>query len=472
VLSRSWRNKILLFGAETSPFPLPPPTGDVMSISFSCSGCQAKLRVLPESTGKRVKCPKCGHVVQVLAAEPHPASPAPLLPGRSSSQPLGIADQLQKLHQLHEIGALSDQEFAEGKQAVLHRPPDAMIPEPDKQAPSLAANLVPQSSSPLERPKKSKPGTPRMPEPAQEPARDCAPITPKFARVDAREQHLYTFTLQPMFYTGFWSAFSAMGKGYGWQPDYARFVVHFTDQRILVESYDFNTNEKLASKGFFALAKFAVKKMATLAPAGAAYNLAMNEEGKLLKEMLNKPPDWFAIDYTEIATVEGQSFNNLIQNLVAKLFGRSMVKLSFRDPEREDLVFVSCAAKAGAFSFKDCNKEFIAVVGQLLKEKARFQSEPRSKQSENEEAARKRQKAEEPARNPWVKALGCLGFFLGIVLMCAGAFSELGVLLAPGMIVMFVGWFVWRPWGKDRKIASAWQGATEARKSREKPPDK
>ena len=110
-----------------------------------------------------------------------------------------------------------------------------------------------------------------------------------------------------------------------------------------------------------------------------------------------------------------------------------MVKVSFQDPGREDLVFVAGAAKTRAFSFKGCyNKEFIAVTGQLLKEKARFQSEPQSKQSEKKEAVRKRQKAEEPDRNPWIKTLGCLGHVLGIVLLfhrcCfwAGSFSRPG----------------------------------------------
>lgn len=176
-----------------------------------------------------------------------------------------------------------------------------------------------------------------------------------------------------------------------------------------------------------------------------------------MKDMLNKAPEWFAIDYAEIATVE-------LQKLI---FGRSLVKLSFRDPEREDLVFVTCAAKAGAFSFKNCNKEFIAVMGPLLEEKARFQSQP-GRRSEKRDAPPKRPKEEEPDRNPGIKVLGGLGCFLGIVLMCTGALSGRAVFLILGMIVMFVGWFVWRPWGKDRRIASAWQGAKE--KSRNKRP--
>jgi hypothetical protein len=377
-----------------------------MSFVFSCSSCQASLQATPEQAGTRVRCLHCGNVFRLEAAEPPLAS-----------------NLTEKRHR--------------------RRPEQA----------DGGADATPT---------KSRARTARAPAPRNLPYR---PVAPKFARLDAQEQHLYTFTLQPMFFTSFWSAFWRMGVGYGWQPDYARFVAHFTDQRILVESYDFSAKEKLASKGFYALAKSAVKKMAALAPTGAAYNAVMGEEGELLKQMLNRPPEWFVIDYTEIATVGRQGFGNPIQNFAAKLFGRSLVRLTFEDPDREDLVFVTCAAKAGAFSFKDCNKAFIAEMRQLLKEKGRLPSERGGKQRKKKGAATKRRKAEEPARNPGIKVLGCLGFFLGMVLLFAGAFSGQGILLLLGTVVMFGGFAMWQPWGKDRKIASAWREAKGTRKS-------
>ncbi len=405
------------------------------------------------------------------AREPQLANDPPPLPPLSSHQAMNLADQLQKLQQLYQSSALGAEEFAKAKQTILNGPLAATAPLGNEQSSTPRSHLVPPADPLSQAPKAPKSTEASGPSAAtQVPVLAHGPVAPKFAQLDAQERHLYSFTLQPMFYTRFWSSVWEMGKGYGWQPDYARFVVHFTDQRLLVESYDFSAKEKLASKGFYALAKFAVKQMAALAPTGAAYNAVMSEEGKLLKEMLNKPPDWFAIDYTEIVTAERQGFNNPIQNFAAKLFGRSMVKLVFRDPEREDLVFVTSAPTAGAVSFKDFNNEFIAVMGQLLKEKGRFQSEPGSKQPEKIEAAPKRRIAEEPGRNPLIITLGSVGFFLGIVLMCAGAFSSKGGLLALGMIVMFVGFFLWRPWGKDRKIASAWQGAKGTGKSSNKPP--
>jgi DNA-directed RNA polymerase subunit RPC12/RpoP len=91
-----------------------------MSISFSCSSCQAKLRGKPESAGKKIKCPKCGQVVQLRPpAAPHLAGDARPVPKHSSQPARDIAVQLQQLHQLHGSGALSDEEFAQAKQAVL-----------------------------------------------------------------------------------------------------------------------------------------------------------------------------------------------------------------------------------------------------------------------------------------------------------------------------------------------------------------
>ena len=135
-----------------------------------------------------------------------------------------------------------------------------------------------------------------------------------------------------------------------------------------------------------------------------------------------------------------------------------MVNLTFRDSEREDLAFKTGTAKAGAFSFKDCNKEFIPVMGAAAggdsPTSTRDPERANGREGRRHRGGGKRNnRAEIRGPSHW----GRLGFFVGIVLMSIGAFSELGVLLLLGMILMFVGWFVWRPWGKDRKIAPAWR---------------
>jgi ribosomal protein S27E len=45
-----------------------------MSAKMTCPGCQTTLQVRPEHAGKKIKCPRCGHIIPVPAA---PAAPAP-----------------------------------------------------------------------------------------------------------------------------------------------------------------------------------------------------------------------------------------------------------------------------------------------------------------------------------------------------------------------------------------------------------
>jgi hypothetical protein len=86
-----------------------------------------------------------------------------------------------------------------------------------------------------------------------------------------------------------------------------------------------------------------------------------------VKEMLNKPPEWFAIAHTEIASVERQDYNWAIQKYAAKLSGMSLVKIAFKNPAAKPLVCVAFAAQARMFAFNKCySKEFIALMRQVL----------------------------------------------------------------------------------------------------------
>jgi len=44
--------------------------GDVQKLRYQCDGCDRKVRIQPDSLGRRVKCNKCGHVQQVAWALP------------------------------------------------------------------------------------------------------------------------------------------------------------------------------------------------------------------------------------------------------------------------------------------------------------------------------------------------------------------------------------------------------------------
>ncbi len=115
-----------------------------MSIRFSCPSCMARVQASAALVGKCVKCPKCGHVVRLHAADPlHLAKPAEKLHQASGSEaPRDVARQLQELQQLHGSGALSEAEFAEAKRAVLHGLPHESTRDGDRAAELLPPNAA------------------------------------------------------------------------------------------------------------------------------------------------------------------------------------------------------------------------------------------------------------------------------------------------------------------------------------------
>jgi hypothetical protein len=94
-----------------------------MSVIFTCTSCQAKLRTQPQFAGKLMKCPKCGQAVRV-PGPPAPASPpeagaGPARPGAPAKEAGFIPSKLTPLHtfqgkgQLHCFAASAD-----GRRAV------------------------------------------------------------------------------------------------------------------------------------------------------------------------------------------------------------------------------------------------------------------------------------------------------------------------------------------------------------------
>jgi len=181
------------------------------------------------------------------------------------------------------------------------------------------------------------------------------PVATKFAQLDAHERHIYTFTIQRCIHIGGWQAFWRM-KLPGWYPDFTLFVLHLTDKRILVEPYKVGAMEGLAMKGIFALSKQHYSGQVLLAGSGM-------KEG--LEEMKNSQDKWFAISLTEIASVEKQEYQDNFQKLMAWR-GVFLVKIAFKNPAVEPLVFAAMGAEAGLFTLKGYNKEFIAAMGQIL----------------------------------------------------------------------------------------------------------
>jgi DNA-directed RNA polymerase subunit RPC12/RpoP len=58
----------------------------VMAETVACPGCQVKLKLKPEYAGKKIKCPRCAHLIVVpsvagvTAGRPRPGAPAKLAP--------------------------------------------------------------------------------------------------------------------------------------------------------------------------------------------------------------------------------------------------------------------------------------------------------------------------------------------------------------------------------------------------------
>ncbi len=101
------------------------------SFRARCPHCSNAFSVRAELEGKTIACPNpaCGKPVSLSAeAETYSLQAAPTKVADPAAQPLEIADQLQKLHRLHQSGALSVEEFATAKKALLNGPAKAKKP--------------------------------------------------------------------------------------------------------------------------------------------------------------------------------------------------------------------------------------------------------------------------------------------------------------------------------------------------------
>jgi hypothetical protein len=271
---------------------------------------------------------------------------------------MDIADQLQKLHQLHVSGALSAEEFTKAKQAILNGSPDRRTQEGDKQPSTLRGHLMrPAAHQPQEPQGESKATpVPVVPAAAEVPALAYGPVAPKVAELEADERHLYTFTINPATYRQF-NWFPPQLPG--WFVDGTRFIWHLTDKRILVEPYEVGKTEGLLSKGLLAVGK--------MNRAGKAFGEMSGvpelEAGR--QEMAKMKGQWFAISHTEIARVERQELEHT-QKIACAITRMSLAKVVFKNPAVEPLVIFAQAARAGLFSLVSYSKEFIEAMGQIL----------------------------------------------------------------------------------------------------------
>jgi len=65
-----------------------------------CPGCQSQLRVPDEFLGKRVKCPKCGHIFQVGRPPPPVVEVEPVEEEQQSSMPATVKKKKKKARKL------------------------------------------------------------------------------------------------------------------------------------------------------------------------------------------------------------------------------------------------------------------------------------------------------------------------------------------------------------------------------------
>ena len=210
-----------------------------MSIRFSCSSCQAGLRANPSLLGKRFKCPKCGNVARIQAIET-PTAPSHAEEGRNPRP------------ELANVGAVATPTKPRARTAHPPTPPD-----------------LPHS-----------------------------PVAPKFAQLDPREQHLYTFTIQPVSTTGISGAPLRRRES---PPVGNRITPASSSTSRINKSWSNRTTSAVKRKarvrGLLRPGEVCREKDGPPGPMGLAYNQIMKEEGELMEEMLNKPPEWFAIEY-------------------------------------------------------------------------------------------------------------------------------------------------------------------------------
>lgn len=262
---------------------------------------------------------------------------------------MDIAEQLHKLKSLHEIGALSDEEFAQAKHAVLDGPPREPSKEAAKEPTSIRSHLLqPSSASPVPQPQEDRkqPGAPDATH--TQPPLPYDPIAPRMAHLELGERHFYTFTVVPLNYKK-GSFFPPQIPG--WSPDGTRFFWHLTDRRLLIEPIQIGMLEAGVMKGLLALGKSSWLGKNTR-------DLKDFEAG--LEQLDKMQGQWLAIPYTDIAQVEAQSA--LPQPMVAKVV--------FKNPAISPLFFHCYGASAGLGklfgSVWPYTKEFVVVVAKLL----------------------------------------------------------------------------------------------------------
>jgi len=251
---------------------------------------------------------------------------------------MNITDQIQQLHQLHVGGVLSDEEFAQAKQAVLTGNRNTGGEKADKLPPSLRAHLMrPTAPRPASTPASAKQGL----------ASPYGPVSPRLATLEPSEKHLHTFTLSPyVFKEG--AIFPPRLPA--WYPDNTRFLWHLTDSRIVVEPSEMGKTEEMVMKGVIALGNQNL--------GGKIGGMAARQDWEAGREQMEKlKTQWCVIPYEEIATVELMKVNLNILKLV---------KITFNTEATQDLVVSAQEASAGVFNPWNYSSEFLGIMLRLL----------------------------------------------------------------------------------------------------------
>jgi hypothetical protein len=245
---------------------------------------------------------------------------------------MNIADELVKLKQLHDSGALNKEEFAKAKQAVLNQRAGA-----DSEAPETIQDHLMRKAE-----------KPKAPASAPKKGPAYAAVAPKVATLDPGECHLYTFTISPHVYreaTFFPPRFA------GWYTDFTRFIVHLTDRRILVEPYEFTSTENALVKGAMFLGNLNLS--------GKIVNASLQDELDAGKKTLHQMSGHcLALAYSDIAKVDRQPKPSY--SLV------NLARVHFVKPDTQPLVATVCAGVAGAVSLYWHVDDFVRIMNEML----------------------------------------------------------------------------------------------------------
>src|SRR5579871_6075741 len=157
---------------------------------------------------------------------------------------MDLATQLHQLQELRKSGALTEEEFTKAKQILLGgaATPDTATSE---QASAVKDHLLRKTAPSSSTTPPKQPDAPATASQEQSQAAACAPLAPKYARLEPNEQHQYTFTISPVYRKP--GSFLA-GRLPTWASTGTRFYWHLTDRRVVIEPYEVSESDSAIGK--------------------------------------------------------------------------------------------------------------------------------------------------------------------------------------------------------------------------------